>query len=124
MPEESSSLDARIVALDQRIERLRRHLPTNEPSQAASAPPRPAVNCPACGGELQRGLVSVHGTFWGFLLVGLSYQHCWFEPAGGGVEDVVIPSGGAKNGWRCPDCGFIGIAGGEAQPARRGIGDI
>jgi hypothetical protein len=82
------------------------------------------LNCPACGDELQVGLVSVHGTFWGFLLVGFSYQHCWFEPAADGVEDVVIPSGGAKLGWRCPNCGFVGIKGGESHPSRRGIGDV
>jgi rubredoxin len=124
MAEELAPLEARIAALDQRIERLRRHLPPGEPSQAAPALPRPAWKCPACGGELQPGLVSVHGTFWGFLLVGLSHQHCWFEPTGDGIEGVVIPSGGAKNGWRCQGCGFVGVQGGEPQPARWGIGDV
>jgi len=123
MPDEPSSLDAQFAAADKLIEQAQRHLPRSAEPQAAASPPKPALRCPACGGELQPGLASVHGTFWGFLLVGFSHQNCWFEPDGGGAEVVVIPSGGAKDGWRCQGCGFVGIAGGEARQEKRRIGD-
>lgn len=123
MPDEPSSLDDQFAALDRRIEQARRHLPHSPKPQAAPLPPRPVLKCPACGGELRPGQVSVHGTCWGFLLIGFSHQNCWFKPAVGGAEELVIPSGGAKDGWRCLGCGFVGIAGGEARQGERHIGD-
>src|SRR6218665_3299921 len=65
-------------------------------------------NCFACGGEFEIGKLSVHGTMLGALLVGMSYQHCWFRPTQG-TEDIVINSGGYRAAYRCKECGFIGI---------------
>jgi hypothetical protein len=123
MPDELSSWDARIASLDEHIARLSRYLPRDPEPTAPPPPPLPDLQCPACGCDLEKGLVSVHGTFWGFMLVGMSHQHCWFEPDGG-AEAVVVPSGRARRGWRCPGCGFVGIAGGKTTVPRHSIGDV
>ena len=71
------------------------------------APTSPS-SCPVCKGAIERGSVSVHGTVGGFLMVGASYQHCWFKSREG-REDIVIASGKATPGFRCGGCGFVGI---------------
>jgi Domain of unknown function (DUF6487) len=125
MHEDRPDLGAPIAAMDQCIERLRKHVPAGEEATvAAPIAPQPILKCPACGNEMQPGIVSVHGTFWGFLAIGFSHQQCWFEPADGNGEEVVIDSGMAKRGWRCQGCGFVGIGSGEARPSKRGFGDV
>jgi hypothetical protein len=108
-------LDEQIARVDEAIARLQRNVPTPpEPGL------RPAANvpfltcCPLCGSDLEQGRATVHGTFWGFLLVGFSYQHCWFEPASGAGEQVVVPSGGSRRACRCPRCGFVAIKANDA----------
>jgi hypothetical protein len=70
------------------------------------------MNCPHCGTEMTRGIVSVHGTFLGFLAVGFSYQHLWFES--GGDSKKVLGSGDTSAGYRCEACDAILI-----QPGTR-----
>jgi len=124
MSDAIKSLDADIALLDARIAQLRRHLPPVYDSLEAKPKRSPFTHCPVCGGEVQPGNVSVHETVWSFLLVGLSYQHCWFQGDEEEKQVVVIPSACARRGCRCPRCGFVGIEGGENEPARRGIGDV
>jgi hypothetical protein len=76
-------------------------------------PPEPSC-CPVCKGEIERGGVSVQGSAASFLLVGMSYQHCWFKSPSGN-ERVVIASGQATPGFRCVRCGFVGIYNSEAE---------
>jgi hypothetical protein len=63
-----------------------------------------------CEGEIELGSVSVHGTIWGFVFVGMSYQHCWFEGIGT-KEQVVLGSRLRRSGMRCKACGFVGMYG-------------
>ena len=76
---------------------------------ACSAEGKPHGDCPHCGGRLEVGNVAVHGTFWGWILVGWSYQQLWFQPHLG-EERRVLQSGESRQGWRCADCGFVGVA--------------
>jgi len=70
-------------------------------------------SCPLCGGETERGSVSVHGTILGFLFYGLSLQHCWFEgPVG--KQEIVLGSRTRRPGFRCRACGFVGMFGNES----------
>jgi hypothetical protein len=55
------------------------------------------------------GLVRVRGTFGGFLLFGLSWQHLWWS---GNDEtrasrEIVIPTGQARGAARCMSCDLI-----------------
>lgn len=125
MSEEKRSFDDYIAAADEGISRLEKHVPAVEERPSNQSEPQRELNCPMCGQPLERGIVSVHGTFWGMMVVGFSHQQCWFEPAGGAAEEEIIPSGCAKRGWRCKGCIFVGIEGGEARPAKNaGIGDL
>jgi len=68
------------------------------------------------------GNLTVRGTGWGFLLVGLSFQHCWFVPESGPDEVVVSnrfgkqathPSSGSyRMAHRCSAC-YTVVAPGE-----------
>jgi hypothetical protein len=57
--------------------------------------------------------VSVHGTFWGFAVIGMSYQNCWFEGRDS-KERVVLGSRGRRAGFRCKACDFVGMFGAES----------
>ena len=80
----------------------------NKPS--SSEAPEKIGACPVCGGVLEVGKASVHGTFWGFLLVSWSWQHFWVQPALG-REEAVLKSGRSCKGYRCRDCRFVGVKG-------------
>jgi hypothetical protein len=68
------------------------------------------MNCPACGTEMRRGQVSVHGTALGFLFIGLSHQHCWFEEFERNTkEKVIVPSNGSRPACSCPKCSAVVI---------------
>lgn len=45
----------------------------------------PDIHCPYCGTKMEPGVVFVRGTLLGFLAVGFSHQHLWFD-AGAGRE--------------------------------------
>jgi hypothetical protein len=54
------------------------------------------------------GKLAVHGTFWGFLAYGWSYQPCWWQPGGDRAkEEKVIPAGGERSAYRCVACRMI-----------------
>lgn len=64
--------------------------------------------CPLCQSEIEQGVVSVHGTFLGYLLVGMSYQHCWFK-GDESNEEVVLRSKERRPGFEWRACGFVTI---------------
>ena len=68
-------------------------------------------HCPVCEGELEHGTVRVHGTPLGFLLVGLSYQRCWFRSDETGEEDLAVHWRKSHAACRCRDCGMLMVAG-------------
>lgn len=107
MPDDNLSLEEQQQRLDERIKRLEAHLPS-----------RPAVKkvapflseCPICGKDMEAGKVTLHGTLLGYLLFGLSYQHCWFKPAQGNPKgNVIVPWLSNRVACRCESCGFVGI---------------
>lgn len=75
------------------------------------ATPSPTKACPDCGGPLEKGLATVHGTLLGFLAFGLSHQHLWFQPADRprSAEQVVLASGSFAPASRCGNCGLVAI---------------
>jgi DNA-directed RNA polymerase subunit RPC12/RpoP len=87
---------------------------SNELSRSLSLTPsdaqgKPLGVCPQCGSRLEAGAVAVQGTFWGWVMVGWSYQQLWFRPRLG-EQRRVLESGESRRGWRCADCGFVGVA--------------
>lgn len=81
------------------------------------------MECPQCGEQMEEGNVFIRGTFWGFLLVGWSLQHCWFRPKAGGESAMVIRN--ATHFWRrpewpeglrCDHCGAVIIRGEREEP--------
>jgi len=72
--------------------------------------------CPVCGGELEPGNVSVHNTLLSFLLLGFSYEHCWFRSARTRKKEVVVKRSDLLSACRCADCGTLMIA---ARPRAR-----
>jgi predicted RNA-binding Zn-ribbon protein involved in translation (DUF1610 family) len=71
----------------------------------------PQPNCPYCGTKMIPGTASVHGTFWGFLLFGLSHQHLWFRSGSlkSGEEKIIVGSGDERAAHSCPACGAVSI---------------
>jgi hypothetical protein len=101
--------------LKEKLEAYRsKYLPADV-EEAIEVPPPPFIACcPKCGGEVEVGHVEIHGTFWGFVFVGFSYQHCWFVPAGR-TEEIVLRTEEKQEACRCTKCGTLVIAGGKAQ---------
>ena len=99
---------ARLAALRAEIDDLQRRYPAERPGPAAAADPAP-LPCPSCGGTMLPGTASVRGTILGFLVAGVSYQHLFFRPAGGGRKSdrVVVGSGDSSRAWRCDRCGAV-----------------
>lgn len=87
---------------------------------ASNAEGKPLGDCPQCGERLEPGRVAVHGTFWGWMFVGWSYQQLWFQPHLG-AERRVLQSGESRRGWRCKNCGFVGVA---APGKGRGVAGV
>lgn len=84
------------------------------PDSVRTAPAAPAeakegaMKCPQCFGEMQPGKLAVHGTFIGFLFVGWSYQHCWWQPAGDSGQEVeFVSSNGSRVAHRCEKCRMV-----------------
>ena len=67
----------------------------------------PDIECPYCGSPMIPGIARVRGTLLGFLLIGLSYQHLWFES--GRDKVTVVPSGDERAAHRCPRCGAVSV---------------
>jgi len=66
------------------------------------------MKCPQCAEEMTRGAIAVHGTFWGFLAFGLSYQHCWWQPGGEYTKgEKIVPSGTMRDAFRCGKCRLL-----------------
>ncbi len=89
----------RLRSLDAEISRVRAMLP--EENKIAAAP---AVQCPSCGAEMEPGVIVVKGTLWGFLLVGLSYQHLYFRGDEADEDECLMTSGVPSRADRCPNC--------------------
>lgn len=79
-----------------------------EPTERPSATPT-AVRCPKCEAEMQAGRAYIKGTAAGFLAVGVSWQHLWFESASGArpvvrsstLSSHIVPA------HACPSCGAV-----------------
>lgn len=117
MPEDPRppDFDETFARVDALIARGHRHLPAPSTSRPVPEPPKAFLTiCPLCSTALELGQAKVHGTLLGFLLVGLSYQHCWFASSRDGKERIVVPSGGSRPSCRCPPCGFVAIKADDA----------
>lgn len=64
------------------------------------------MKCPKCAADMTSGLLAVHGTIWGFLTVGLSYQPCWWQPDGS-KEVKLIEAISQRAAFRCGNCRMI-----------------
>jgi DNA-directed RNA polymerase subunit RPC12/RpoP len=75
-------------------------------AKVAEAKAGARVTCPYCGGEMVPGTATVAGTLLGFLFVGLSYQHLWFQR-----DDLpkqrIITSNDERPGHQCTECGAV-----------------
>ena len=71
--------------------------------------------CPKCSAEMDEGKAYIRGTALGFLFVGFSHQHCWFESHAADKKKIIVRSGsgfltraGAKlvkpPAYYCEDC--------------------
>ena len=84
------------------------------------------MKCPSCSSEMDRGKAYVRGTVLGFLVVGLSHQHCWFEADAKGGKKIIVRSGSglftradaeASNptAFRCGSCATTVILGSKTS---------
>lgn len=87
----------------------------DEPATGGGTKPKP---CPECGAAMIPGAFRIEATTLGWLFFGISYQHCWFRPEGGGSREVVIHRDGTRAGYRCPQCATALIT----DPAREPLG--
>lgn len=80
------------------------------------------MRCPVCSSEMDYGKAYIRGTALGFLVVGLSHQHCWFKSHATGRKKIIARSGsgfltraGAQSvnpqAYHCEDCGTSVIMG-------------
>ena len=80
------------------------------------------MKCPACSSEMDQGKAYIRGTALGFLLVGFSYQHCWFESHTTGRKKIIARSGSGcltradaelvkPQAYHCDGCGTSVIIG-------------
>jgi hypothetical protein len=109
MSADPPTLDELAENLKKRIDNLRQHLPPEQPKELPKVTLPFLAHCPLCGMAMEAGKVVVHGTLLGFLIIGFSYQHCWFQPADGSSEQIVVPNGGKPEACCCKGCGFVGI---------------
>lgn len=116
-----TKLAEQLAASERRVSELSaKYLPRT--AAVTTEPSRPSKQCPDCGESMEPGVVGVHGELWVFLLVGWSYQHCWFRS--GDSEIKLIRSGRGRRGHRCPKCGYVGISGGKDEPLRSPAGKV
>ena len=100
--------------LKEKLEAYRAKYPPAEAEQLSEVARSPFIACcPQCGGSVEAGQVEIHGTFWGFVFVGLSHQQCWFRPAGR-KEEIALGSEEKRVACRCTRCGTLVIAGGNS----------
>lgn len=65
-----------------------------------------SLECTYCKGELKNGHVSIHGTFGGFMLFGLSHQNLYFK-SDSGKEIKILGSTISTPALRCENCGVV-----------------
>ena len=65
----------------------------------------PERKCPVCSTVMTPGTCEVRGTFWGFLMFGLSHQHFWFNDAQS--KKIIVASDDICAGYRCSKCGSV-----------------
>lgn len=58
---------------------------------------------------IKLGSVSVEGSIVGFLVYGLSHQHCIFKSQENDEKVIAIETGDQKSGYRCTNCGLVVI---------------
>src|SRR5687767_9621463 len=86
---EHSSLDEDLARLDERIQRLEKHV-TPLPVPKSKAPF--LLKCPLCAADMEAGTITVNDTFLSLAMFGLGFQACRFQPEGDKPEEVVVPS--------------------------------
>jgi hypothetical protein len=111
MADAPDELDKQIERLDDRIEKLRKHVPeatTSHPD--ASSPP---LTCPCCGLAMQAGKVLLHGTLGTFLALGMGLENGWFQPDAGGAEEMVLHSTKPRRAYLCERCRTVVLLGSD-----------
>jgi len=71
-------------------------------------------DCPECGKKMKLGEARVHGTTWGALFFGMSYQNLYFypdNPEKRNDKSMVIHSEGGRPAQKCVMCGMTLITG-------------
>lgn len=63
--------------------------------------------CPYCGEEMIHGIGYIRGTVFGYLLVGLSYQHFWFQRSDTSEKEIMLRCYDKARGHQCPGCGAV-----------------
>lgn len=88
------------------------------------------MQCPYCHDEMRFGRAAVKGTFWGFLIYGMSYKNLYFTPrpdteADPLIDELILNSGEDCNAWNCGACEItlLDRKGRAAIPKQRGIGN-
>jgi hypothetical protein len=66
---------------------------------------------------MERGDVTVHGTFWRWMLYGRGWQDCWYRSGGEENEEVLVPSSSSRPALRCPRCWSVVIPGNSHKAA-------
>jgi len=68
------------------------------------------MNCPRCNEPLSDGSLVVKGTVLSFLLVGLSWQHLWWQGKDG-LKQPILEPGRPAPAFRCPSCSTFVFSG-------------
>ena len=72
------------------------------------------MKCPNCGKEMDKGKVTMEGTFFGSLLAGASYQHLFFT-SDRNDKQVAVHCGDVRAANRCSSCNWL-VIGGDYMP--------
>jgi predicted RNA-binding Zn-ribbon protein involved in translation (DUF1610 family) len=68
-----------------------------------------SMNCPHCGHETVQGNARVRGNLIGFMVVGFSFQHLYFEK--GEDAQMILMSREERRSFFCPSCGTLIVPG-------------
>ncbi|KKQ61582.1 MAG: hypothetical protein US81_C0005G0002 [Parcubacteria group bacterium GW2011_GWE2_38_18] len=85
------------------------------------------INCPYCGSKMKSGSLEIHGSWLGFLLVGLSYQNLFYKPFDekfqeySSDEETVIKESEILKAMKCTKCKAISFIPGETTDIGMGI---
>ncbi|GMU22990.1 MAG: hypothetical protein AMXMBFR13_30740 [Phycisphaerae bacterium] len=75
------------------------------------------MKCPRCDEAMERGSAFIEGTLLGFLLIGFSHQHLWFQ----GEDETrwsrhrIMPSGGTCTAFRFAACKAVLVTQGRPE---------